>query len=686
MANKDYRDISSDKTVLNRLKGYFKIGIKPSAKDKVDKIQLYKIVRGDEKDAKGNYNKKLVLDKFPDSVQQLYNYWISSCHDNIDSWKSMLNVYEDMDQLYLNCAPISKAIEIITDEVLQADSNNQTIFIEGKQKIKKYIEKFFDEIGLYNHLRSTVKDIVKYGNAVWVLGFDSKGINEIVQIDPRMLKERMEFSPYELNAQINNSDSLISNYKTSVNRVDDLIDMILNKENSVSYFKTYLIGYQIEEAVLPPWKCIHFRNTTNDSPFKPYGVPMYIHAMAPYRQFDAAMALQVTARGAMFPKQVYKVDLPNIINPTEKFAKATEFMNELLNSGFGSTKKELPGIGDIIVTIKDLFDYEVQSYDIDLGKTDDLEILRDEILDATLLPRKLIDSRDSGFGDSGIAYIEQFKPFARLIYRFQSILMANLTELVKIHLLHTGDFTLDEIEFSLNMPYPESQTNNDLISSQNSLLDLANNIIGAIEDKVTGGEKLPTELIKSIYNKFLPYDTQIVDFWVDEALKAKEDGETTPTEDSREGDVFADDDFSWEDQGDTSEKESSEEDEQIDQEAIDEIPDESVEQALDIMESKKVRKTPKQKWKMIEKAVGKKKLKEIVDDIIFEEKMKVLKEGTIRNKHYYSSKNKASDFDAMKFEKVCQKKTNKLVENEIKEEKDRANLYEEYRFIIEEKD
>lgn len=675
MANTYNKNISANKTILNRLKGYFKIGIKPNAVDKVDKLILYRTVKGDTPNSKGNFDQKLIPEKFPDSVQTLWTYWMSSCHDSIDSWKNICNVYEDMDQLYYNCAPISKAIEIITDEVLQADANNQTIFVEGKQKIKKYIEKFFDDIGLYNHLRPTVKDIIKYGNAVWVLGFDNKGINEIVQIDPRMLRERMEFSPFELNAKINSQDTLISNYKASVNRVDDLIDMILNKENSVSYFKTYLIGYQVEEAVLPPWKCIHFRNTTNDSPFKPYGVPMYIHAMAPYRQFDAAMALQVTARGAMFPKQIYKIDLPNVVTPTEKFAKATEFLNELLNSGFGSSKKELPGIGDIIVTIKDLFDYEVQSYDIDLGKTDDLEMLRDEILDATLLPRKLIDSKDSGFGDSGVAYVEQFKPFARLIYRFQSILMANLTELVKIHLLHTGDFTLDEIEFSLNMPYPESQTNNDLISSQNSLLDLANNIIGAIEDKVTGGEKLPAELIKSIYNKFLPYDTQMVDFWVDEALKAKEEGETTPTEGSREGDVYADDDFSFDD-------ESS--DENVYQDSIDEIPDESVDKALDIMESKKKRRTPKQKWRMIEKEVGKKKLKEIVDDIIFEEKMKVLKEGTVRNKHYFSSKNKASDFDAMKFEKICQKKTNKLVEKEIKAEKDRSNLYEEYRFIIEE--
>jgi hypothetical protein len=676
MANKDYKDLSADKSVLNRLKGYFKVGIKPSAHDKIDKIQLYKLVRGDDKNSKGNFDKKLILDKFPDSVQDLWKYWVESCHDDISSWKDMLNVYEDQDLLYYNCGAISKAIEIVCDEILQADANNQIIFVEGKQKIKKYIENFFQEINLYKNLRSTVKDIIKYGNAVWVLGFDSKGVNEIVQVNPRMLKERMEFSPFELNAKINSTDQFISNYRSSVNRIDDLIDMILNKENSVSYFKTYLIGYQIEEAVLPPWKCIHFRNTTNDSPFKPYGVPMYIHAVAPYRQYDAAMALQVTARGAMFPKQIYKVDLPNITSPTEKFTKATEFMNELLNSGFGTSKKELPGIGDIIITIKDLFDYEVQSYDIDLGKTDDLEMLRDEILDATLLPRKLIDSRDSGFGDSGIAYVEQFKPFARIIYRYQSILMENLTELIKIHLLHTGDFTLDEIEFSLNMPYPESQTNNELISSQSSLLDLANNIIGAIEDKITGGEKLPVELIKSIYNKFLPYDSQIVDFWVDEALKAKDSEETTPTEDSRENDYFADDDFQYEDE---TEEEIAGENQEVESNSTDNNLNINV-TSQPISENQK----RKRKWRIIEKAVGKQKLKEMIDDIIFEQQNKTFKEGSIKGKHYYSSKNKSIDFDIMKFEQLCRKKTNKLVEKEIRED-ERANLYEEYIFTVDDK-
>lgn len=518
---------NSAKTVGQRLRKFFGFQVKPNAVDIKDKIELLKVDK--VKDDNGKKTSTVNKEKFNPEIEALWNYWLTGCHDTAkDSWSNMLDVYDDMDLLYFNCAPISKSTEIFIDEILQADSNNQIIFVEGKQKVKKAIEQFFDDISLNSILRPTVADIVQYGNAGWVLGFNGRGIDEIKRINIRYLKERMEFSPVDLNAELQNTKSRVQDYKRSVTAIDDLIDMILNKENVSSYFKEYLIGFVVEDKVLPPWKFLHFRNTTNKSPFAPFGIPTFIHAMAPYRQFDAAMALQIVARGSMFPKSVYKLQLPNVSNPTEKFAKATEFLNELLNSGFGTTKKELPGIGDIIITIEDLFTYDQLAADIDLKGIDDLELLKDDIYDSCLLPRKLIDPKDSAFGDSGAAYVEQFKPFARLVYRFQSILLENIAQLIKIHLMHSGDFELDEIEFTLSMPYPESQTNNDLISAQSSLLDLANNIIGAIEDKVTGGEKLPPELIKTIYNKFLPYDVNTVDFWVDEAVKAKENGETIP--------------------------------------------------------------------------------------------------------------------------------------------------------------
>jgi len=358
------------------------------------------------------------------------------------------------------------------------------------------------------------------------------------------------------------------------------------------------------------------------------------------------MAMQIIARGAMFPKQVYKLTLPNVVSPTEKFAKASEFMNEMLNSGFGTSKKELPGIGDIIVTIADLFDYEQIAADIDLKGIDDIQLLKDDIYNACLLPRKLIDPGDSSFGESGVSYIEQFKPFARMVYKFQSILLNNISQLIKIHLLHTGEFELDEIEFSLSMPYPESQTNNDLISAQSSLLDLANNIIGAIEDRVTGGEKLPPELIKTIYNKFLPYDSQTVDFWVDEALKTKVEDEP---EDDEE---FTDPEDEINEDGKYNLKER-------------------------IQRSKKT-------WRLLESKVGRKKLRETVEDITFEIfSESPLREGSMRGQHYFKSKNKYSDFNLKDFVKIREKGLNKRLKESEETDIDKiirdSDRYEEYK-------
>ena len=637
--------IHDDSSVSNRLKKFFGFGIKPDAKDAVDRVEIYKTVKGLDKS--GKPAERMELEKFDNSTKDLWNYWMASCHDNAEeSWKTMLSVYDDCDILNMNCAAVAKSMEIFTDETLQADSNNQIIFVEAKQKIKKYIEQFFDEINLNELIRPTISDIVQYGNAGWVLGFDNKGVNSVKRIPIRYLRERMEFSPVDLHAALNDSNHSIHDYRRSINSVDDLITMIQDKENASSYFDEYLLGFVVEDKVLPPWKFLHFRNITNKSPFAPFGIPTFIHAMSAYRQYDAAMAMQIIARGAMFPKQVYKLTLPNVVSPTEKFAKASEFMNEMLNSGFGTSKKELPGIGDIIVTIADLFDYEQIAADIDLKGIDDIQLLKDDIYNACLLPRKLIDPGDSSFGESGVSYIEQFKPFARMVYKFQSILLNNISQLIKIHLLHTGEFELDEIEFSLSMPYPESQTNNDLISAQSSLLDLANNIIGAIEDRVTGGEKLPPELIKTIYNKFLPYDSQTVDFWVDEALKTKVEDEP---EDDEE---FTDPEDEINEDGKYNLKER-------------------------IQRSKRT-------WRLLESKVGRKKLRETVEDITFEIfSESPLREGSMRGQHYFKSKNKYSDFNLKDFVKIREKGLNKRLKESEETDIDKiirdSDRYEEYK-------
>ena len=681
-------------TVLKNLQVMFKIGFKKPSKNGNVSTDFSKNIYPLEVD----HNEKgdLIVKKvnLESETEKLFQRWMSDTHFSQEQYKNREWLFNEMDSMYDNCSIISRSVELMTDETLQCDSNDVPVKIEGRRKVKKFISKFFDDINLFDLLRPTIIDYILKGNAGWLLGFDSKGVNKIIPIDPYNIHDRIEFTPHEIKERLSSSDPFIREYK-GLDRVNELINSIVDKDsNTISYFDSYLLGFQISDRVVPPWRFIHFRNMTNKSAFKPYGVPMFIHSLAAFKQYDAAMTLQVTAKALIFPKIKYEVNLPNSLNPIEKVEKATEFLNMLQNSGFNSSKKEQPGIGDIIVTIKDLFDVSAISQEVNLGRLDDVQMLRDDLIVSTMLPPRLLDPKDSGFGVSGVSLIQEWKPFARTVYRIQNAFLQNLSQLVKIHMIYSGEFEMDEIDFVLSMPYPESQTNNDLITSQNSLLSLANDIIGSIQDKITGGEKLPPELVKSIYRQFLPYDDVRVDTWVDEALKAKQADETTPTQDSVDGDPdnivptnelnnFNDNTDNLVDNLDSINNNSTM------------TPEQKVEEKRKVIEKYKQKKAKlksvllneemkaNNSWKKLEEKLGKKNLKEQVEDIIFENKQDSLREGVLGERHYYSSRNKHIDFRA---EDLREYDKNRLEKIRLKEEVNKSYFAEEVKYTLNLKD
>jgi len=588
----------TDKEKVSRfakIQTLFKIGFNLDSKisDPVDKVSTYKV----------HYVSptKTVLEKeiWDSETKSLYKYWLNNCHDSERSWETRKQLYEDMDMLYYNCSLIARSIELVADEVIQADSNQQPVFIEAKPKVKESILEFFDKQNINNLLRPTALDVVHYGNAAWVLSLVETGVEEVIPINVYQLKDRLQFTPFEVKESLKNKNSFFYQFKGH-ERIEQLIKFIQSKEESTTRFKSYLFGFQIGDYVLPPWRVLHFRNLTNKSPFHPFGVPVFIHSLAPYRQYDAAMALQILARGERIPREIFKLNIPNIVDPTEKLNFAVEFMREYLNSGLGKNKKEDIGVGEKIVTIDGLYSYEQETPNIDLGHIDDINLLRDDIIVSTSLPRSWVDPNDSNFGLSGVALIQQFKPFARLVFRIQSVLLQNLTQLVKIHLIQSKNFPLSDLDFILSMPYPESQTTPEIISSQSSLLGLANDIIASIEDKILGGEKAPLELIKKVYQKFLPYDDATIENWFNTNIKKEN--------------------------------------------FIDPV----------LFYNQEEEKRRLEKYKLIEQNIGKIKLEEQINNIIFNVRQVNFREGVFKNRHYYSSRNLYLDFPAellLEFEK-----------------------------------
>ena len=277
---------------------------------------------------------------------------------------------------------------------------------------------------------------------------------------------------------------------------------------------------------------------------------------------------------------------------------ALTFANELQNSGINAVAKEKDGVGEVIISIADLYEYDIESPNIDLGRIGDIEAMRDDLIVSTYLPRNLLDPNDSAFGDSGVSLIEKSRPFGRFVFGKQSIILQNLNQLVKIHMIHSNKFSLDEIDFVLKMPYPESQANRDLVSSKSDQLRLATDIVDTLSDKFMDGDKLPAEIMRDIYTKFLPYGNEVIDSW----LK-------------------------------TIEKSASATGDEVDQE---------------VNEIKKGKLT--EKWIQVEK-----QHRDEIEDIVYDCKQGVLREGIMGGGHFYSSKNRYIDFPAEMLREIDKK-------------------------------
>lgn len=686
-----------NKQILTNLQKFFLIGWKKSAERPEDQIFPLKPV----KDDKGytHFDKE----KFPDEVKKLFAWWLSDTHSREEDWKNRTQLFQDMDMVYYNCAMLAKAMEIMADEVVQADMNMQPVFIEAKRPVKKFILDFFDKVNVYSLIRPTVLDLIRYGNSGWMLGFDDSGISEIIPVNMYSLKDRLEFSPDEVDQRMKGDDLLFSQFRTH-ERINQLIQSITDKDDITAVHKNYLFGFQINDQIVPPWRFIHFRNFTFSSPFKPFGVPIFVHSIAPYRQWDAAMTMQIVARGSMFPKEIYKLKISNVVDPSTKLQLATDFLNELLNSGIGTTKKELPGVNEIRISIDDLFEWNQEVPQVNLGKIDDIQMLLDEVANSTFLPRNLIDPRDAGFGDSGVSLIEKFKPFARLVFRLQSTFLANLTQVIKIHMIYSGEFAMEDMDFVLSMPYPESQINTEIISSQTSQWDLANNVINSLSDKLLGGESLPTDVIRQVYQKILPYDDETIENFINGALKARKENDVKEYENEikalnepeetkekapeqvqsdNEQKAIDNENLNLDRQKIDVEKEKLEIQKQKNQKAKQDLEKESVKfRKWRLKEEFKALK----KWKKLEEKEGKVKLQEMIDDEIFQEKQDNLKDGIHRKKHYFSSRNVYTEFPAElihKLEKDAKvEKARKLQEEEFESE-EKQKEYEK-KFLKEE--
>lgn len=463
------------------------------------------------------------IEQFPPYVRHLWNTWRQN-QSMIYSFEDRFAMYKEMFGMFENNALMNNGKELTINEIVQGDTNNQIISVEAKDKNqRKHIENALIRLNVDGNLYPTASNLVCTGDAGWILTFFDKGVQEILNVDPFDIDDRIEFTPHDVEKELRNTGftSMFRNI-TNDKKMQMLAQNILEQKDYASFFRSYLFGFQVGSFVLPPWRFLHFRNFETNSFFAPFGVPNFIYSLAPTKMYDMALGLQILQRQANMPTDVYKLVFPEGGMPTDKIELATSFIRYWQSSGLQQIRKENNGLGEAQIIIKDLYEWEQQSPNINLGRIDDIEMMRDDIVISTGLPRNFLDPNNGAFGNSGVSLIQQFKPFARKVYKYQTILLEQISQLIKIDMIQSGKFNIEDIDFKLSMPYPESQNNPELISSQRDLFNLANEVLDGIKERIGAEVPLPSDLVKQVYKKVTSFDPETIDKWVDDFVQERD--------------------------------------------------------------------------------------------------------------------------------------------------------------------
>lgn len=450
--------------------------------------------------------KKIYPVKFPDDIERLYKLWLSDALDSSVTLRDRMGRMQELSYAYYNSAIISIAVRLYSDETLSADEQEQVLKIYAKNpKVEKYIVDFFDKIGMTTSvLKSVAHDLALYADHFWVLSIDEKeGITKITPIDVTAIQDRIEFNAIQVAKQENKFKyrSLLAK-DSRLQVLSSLLDKDLASLDYSKYFQSYLFGYQLsEEIFLPPWNILHFRILSHNSEFYPFGRPILINCLSPFKQLQTAKNLMAIARANNFPIKLFKVKVADSMTAMDQWTVVSEAREQYENL-MGISNKEQFSVNGAIWVPDGLLTVEPIEMSYDLDKIADVEMLKMDLADGTGIPADYLSSAASSWGKSGQSLLQQSKLFARGVYTLQTALVDELVNLIKLQFVMTGDYDEDE-EFELSLNFPVEENDADKLRQKSDSVDLAKTILDNLGQVmgIESGTALPMDIVKDILNK-----------------------------------------------------------------------------------------------------------------------------------------------------------------------------------------
>jgi hypothetical protein len=513
--------------ITKKLQKYFNLGSKKTkvkTSNKKDNLpDVFPIEHSPTEKRPDRYTKV----QFPSDLEKFYNYWINQCHDNPETLKNRFDRYNDLNYMAENNTIISRSAQLYADETTQADSQSRIIVVEAKnKKLQKELYELLDKWGFNpQRLNDIAYNLALYGDSFDVNAIDNKeGITEVMPIDVITVKSKLEFDPIEVEKKMINNQGF-KNYTGAYKSIDKVVKNLTNSADYTKYFRTYLFGYQISDTIfLPPWGISHYRMFTKQSEFYPYGRSLFINCISPFRQLKAFENLQAMARASQFPKETYEVKVSDNMTQADIWNAVNEAREEYLNLNQTLANKEDFALGSQLWMPEGLLNMKLVENKMTPDDLGDLEYFQKALATGTGVPMSFLSPDDGNFGTTGISLLQQYKPFARSIFKIQSAILNEINLKFQIHNVITEKYKPEEFEFNLYMNFPSVEMTRDKMSSKSDSIRLANDILTNLGQSLglDRGEALPTAIVKDVFSNYSFLEFDEVEKWIKDYEKQKE--------------------------------------------------------------------------------------------------------------------------------------------------------------------
>jgi hypothetical protein len=464
--------------------------------------------------------------KTNDKFEALWNWYVNQTADSAESLKNRFDRYDDLEYMLYNDTIISMAADLYADEGSQCDAQTEPVIITAKkQAVAKKIKDLFELWGItQSYVRETLWNIAFYGDSFDINIITDDGVEEVVPQDMRTVLDRIEFKATDAAKRMKGKTGAFINRDPRLKQLANELENDAKNGNYASMFKSYLMGFQLEgDLFVPPWGVNHYRLNSKRSEFWPFGRSMFIYSIGPFRQLKTSKNLMALTRAMSFPKDVYTIETSENMTESEKWEAVEEARMEFHNLGASTNGKDDFSVGSEIWIPSGLINHEQIKSDLRVEDIADVELLRDDMIMGTRIPKGYLVVDRASFGSSGQSLLQQHKPFGRAVFSIQSVFLENLTALVKMHFLITGEFDKEMTEFELALNFPVMEEAQDRLRMKNDTLRLAKDVLDNIGQAVglDRDEALPTDVVKDIFSKYSFLTPEEMDTYISAVEKQK---------------------------------------------------------------------------------------------------------------------------------------------------------------------